>query len=133
MHSNLLCSEYRPAKHLSGFQYDDVIDGSANVKKNEKGQEDIGTLELPPNVRRAQNIIQLWESCVPPEYRDIPSSIAKDALQSGKSVLDEPWYGSEAAEKDSYVSEELYIHSKLMIVDDRKVIRFAQMQVRSDG
>ena len=104
-------------------QYDDAIDGASDVTKNEKGQEDVRTMELPNNVRRAQAVIQLWESCVPPEYKDIPSSIARDTLQSGKSVMDEPWFGSEAAEKDSYVTEELYIHSKLMIVDDRKVCR----------
>lgn len=103
------------------MQYDDVINASADVKKNEKGQEDIKTLELPTNVRKAQAIIKLWESCIPPEYRQTASSISRNTLQSGRSVIDEAWFGSEAAEKDAFVTEELYIHSKLMIVDDKKV------------
>lgn len=91
------------------------------MKKNEKGQEDISTLELPTNVRKAEAIIKLWESCIPPEYRQIANSISRNTLQSGRSVIDEAWFGSEAAEKDAFVTEELYIHSKLMIVDDKKV------------
>lgn len=100
-----------------------MINASAEVKKNEKGQEDITTIDLPPNVRRAEALIKLWESCIPPEYREIASTISRNALQSGRNVSDEPWFGSEAAEKDAFVTEELYIHSKLMIVDDKKVIQ----------
>lgn len=49
-----------------------------------------------------------------------PSSVARNTLRSGKSLLDEYWPGKDA--QDSFVSEELYIHSKLMIVDDRRVL-----------
>jgi phospholipase D1/2 len=91
------------------------------VKKNEKGEEAIAVMELPTNVRRAETVIALWEDCMPREYHEIASSISRHALQSGGTVLDEPWFGSEAAEKAAFVTEELYIHSKLMIVDDRKV------------
>ena len=105
------------------LQYDDVINASADVKKDAKGDEDISTLALPPNVKRAESIIMLWESCIPPEYQQVASSIARNTLQSGKTVIDEAWFGSEAAEKDAFVTEELYIHSKLMIVDDKKVSR----------
>lgn len=100
-HSSCIYSIWR------SLQYDDVINASADVKKNAKGQEDISTIELPSNVRKAQAIINLWESCVPQEYRDIPSSISRNALQSGRSVVDEPWFGSEEAEKDAFVTEEL--------------------------
>lgn len=103
------------------LQYDDNINASGDVKKDAKGKEDISKLELPPNVKRAQSIIMLWESCIPAEYQQIASSIARNTLQSGKTVMDEAWFGSEAAEKDAFVTEELYIHSKLMIVDDKKV------------
>jgi phospholipase D1/2 len=55
-------------------------------------------------------------------------------MMSGKSVLDEKWLGTEQEERDNIVTEVsyepatcsdpqlLYIHSKLMIVDDRRVI-----------
>jgi phospholipase D1/2 len=38
------------------------------------------------------------------------------------SLHDERWLGSEEEEKDCYITELLYIHSKVMIVDDRRVI-----------
>jgi phospholipase D1/2 len=38
------------------------------------------------------------------------------------SVSQEPWLGTEEEERDAIVSELLYIHSKIMIVDDRRVI-----------
>ncbi|KAG8764176.1 hypothetical protein FRC12_008241 [Ceratobasidium sp. 428] len=38
------------------------------------------------------------------------------------TLADERWDGTEQEERDCYVSELLYIHSKVMIVDDRRVI-----------
>ena len=43
-------------------------------------------------------------------------------LNDRTSLLDEKWLGTDEEERNSYVSELLYIHSKVMIVDDRKVI-----------
>ncbi|KAI0010017.1 phospholipase D/nuclease [Xylariaceae sp. FL0662B] len=40
----------------------------------------------------------------------------------GGDIRNVPWQGSEEAELDAFVSEELYIHSKLLIADDRLVI-----------
>jgi len=37
-------------------------------------------------------------------------------------LRDEVWLGSEEEEKASYITELLYIHSKVMVVDDRRVI-----------
>ncbi|KAH8805791.1 hypothetical protein F5884DRAFT_459135 [Xylogone sp. PMI_703] len=41
---------------------------------------------------------------------------------NGISIRDIPWAGSKEAEMDAFVSEELYIHSKILIADDRVVI-----------
>ncbi|KAL0087888.1 hypothetical protein J3Q64DRAFT_1735044 [Phycomyces blakesleeanus] len=60
-------------------------------------------------------------------------SIAQDAMKGGDDIEDEPWVNDtegsaprdEAAEKQEvsdYVSEELYIHAKLLIVDDITVV-----------
>lgn len=49
-------------------------------------------------------------------------SIAEDAMARGGTVSEEPWEGEVEAEKDNFVQEELYIHAKLLIVDDRIVI-----------
>ncbi|KAI5865152.1 phospholipase D/nuclease [Durotheca rogersii] len=43
-------------------------------------------------------------------------------MEGGQDIRDVPWDGSEEAELDAFVSEELYIHSKVLIADDRLVI-----------
>ncbi|KAI9312755.1 hypothetical protein BX666DRAFT_1986220 [Dichotomocladium elegans] len=60
-------------------------------------------------------------------------SIANYAMKDGGSLNDEPWItdtasaaprdpAAEREERSAYVSEELYIHAKLLIADDRVVI-----------
>ncbi|KAH6665713.1 hypothetical protein B0J14DRAFT_643518 [Halenospora varia] len=43
-------------------------------------------------------------------------------MEGGPSITDIPFSGSEEEEMDAFVSEELYIHSKVLIADDRTVI-----------
>lgn len=43
-------------------------------------------------------------------------------MDGGPSIKDIPYSGSEEAEMNAFVSEELYIHSKVLIADDRVVI-----------
>lgn len=43
-------------------------------------------------------------------------------MENGPLVSSIPWNGSAEAEIDAFVSEELYIHSKILIADDRIVI-----------
>lgn len=104
------------------MQYGDAVN-TAESGKNKKGEIDIQTIDLPASVGEAIETLEQWENSAPPELRNIAGTIARNTLQSGRSVLDEPWFGaSEKSEKNSFVTEELYIHSKLLIVDDRKVI-----------
>lgn len=49
-------------------------------------------------------------------------SVAEDAMMSGTKLSEEVWEGDAESEKDNFVQEELYIHGKLLIVDDRTVI-----------
>ncbi|KIV97940.1 hypothetical protein PV10_01637 [Exophiala mesophila] len=49
-------------------------------------------------------------------------SIAEDALARGGLVSEEPWEGEKEDEKEHFVQEELYIHAKLLIADDKTVI-----------
>lgn len=61
------------------------------------------------------------------------TSIAPDAMGGGHKVMNEPWVSDRAnyqprddihekQEASDYVTEELYIHGKLLIADDRVVI-----------
>lgn len=43
-------------------------------------------------------------------------------MDGGPDIRSVPWEGSPEAEFDAFVSEELYIHSKVLIADDRLVI-----------
>ncbi|WPG99777.1 phospholipase D/nuclease [Acrodontium crateriforme] len=49
-------------------------------------------------------------------------SVAECYMLNGKDIRNVLWEGDAQSEMDAFVSEELYIHSKLLIADDRKVI-----------
>lgn len=43
-------------------------------------------------------------------------------MEGGTDIRQVPWNGSPEAEMDAFISEELYIHSKVLIADDKLVI-----------
>ena len=43
-------------------------------------------------------------------------------MLGGEDIRKVPWDGDAQSELDAFVSEELYIHTKLLIADDKKVI-----------
>ncbi|KAI1498694.1 phospholipase D/nuclease [Biscogniauxia marginata] len=43
-------------------------------------------------------------------------------MDGGPDIREVPWHGSEEAEIDAFVSEELYVHTKVLIADDKLVI-----------
>ncbi|THC92953.1 hypothetical protein EYZ11_007571 [Aspergillus tanneri] len=49
-------------------------------------------------------------------------SVSHTVMLNGGKMSDEPWEGDPEAEKDNFVQEELYVHGKVCIVDDRIVI-----------
>lgn len=50
-------------------------------------------------------------------------TVSHHAMKEGSKVSEEPWDPEDPdSEKNNYVQEELYIHGKLLIVDDRIVI-----------
>ena len=49
-------------------------------------------------------------------------TIAATAMLDGGKVSEKPWEGDLEKEKENFVQEELYIHGKLCIVDDRIAI-----------
>ena len=54
--------------------------------------------------------------------RKVWDSVASCYMLGGEDIRNVPWSGNPKSERDAFVSEELYIHSKLLIADDRKVI-----------
>lgn len=49
-------------------------------------------------------------------------TVAHCTMLNGGKMSDEPWEGDPEAEKENIVQEELYIHGKVCIVDDRIAI-----------
>ncbi|KAG2414648.1 hypothetical protein HFD88_003839 [Aspergillus terreus] len=49
-------------------------------------------------------------------------TVAHTTMLNGGKMSDEPWEGDPEAEKDNFVQEELYVHGKVCIVDDRIAI-----------
>lgn len=49
-------------------------------------------------------------------------SVAHTSMLNGGKMVDEIWEGDPEAEKANIVQEELYVHGKVCIVDDRVVI-----------
>lgn len=47
-----------------------------------------------------------------------PDSIAKDAMLGGDTVTSELSSEEEGSEKENFINEELYVHSKVLIIDD---------------
>ncbi|KAI2472482.1 phospholipase D/nuclease [Annulohypoxylon bovei var. microspora] len=50
------------------------------------------------------------------------SSVAHHAMSDTGMLSEEPWEGDPQEEVDNWIQEELYVHGKLLIVDDRIVI-----------
>lgn len=59
------------------------------------------------------------------EHRDGPNSadtISQTAMLNGGKVSEQFWEGDPEGEKENYIQEELYIHGKVCIIDDKLVI-----------
>jgi phospholipase D1/2 len=112
----------------------------------EKGKEKDKTIKVPIPVddEAARHVVINFQNGAQGVRSDesVADNVAQHRLQDKTSLLDEKWLGTEEEELNawvfrvsfcvgwfslivrflSYVSELVYIHSKVMIVDDRRVI-----------
>ncbi|KAK5085223.1 hypothetical protein LTR05_004503 [Lithohypha guttulata] len=65
---------------------------------------------------------QQYAQAAPTVQADDWDSVATCYMLGGQDIRNVPWSGPPEAELDAFVSEELYIHSKVMIVDDQTVV-----------
>lgn len=61
--------------------------------------------------------------------RDNWDTVSSCYMLGGEDIRNVPWDDSAQSEMNAFVSEELYIHSKLLIADDRKVSRLPPRRV----
>ena len=119
---------------LSGVKYQDVqraiaeeIMGAGvfeSQKEKKPGDDDSGDAEMQQYIDQKRKFEASREQAG--HHGDAAGhtadSIANTAMLNGGKVSDQPWDGTPDEEKMNYVQEELYIHAKLCIVDDRAVI-----------
>ncbi|WVQ75129.1 hypothetical protein IAR50_004738 [Cryptococcus sp. DSM 104548] len=79
-------------------------------------------VKLPKTVDEAKAIIEKFQAASANDDKHVSDNVCQHALQDKTTLNDEHWDGTEQEELYCYVSELLYIHSKIMIVDDRRVI-----------
>ncbi|EKM50988.1 uncharacterized protein PHACADRAFT_151417 [Phanerochaete carnosa HHB-10118-sp] len=102
---------------------DETLGSSASVEGNKNALKS-ETYPLPQSAAEAREIIERFEHGADGlrSDEDVSDNVVQHMLSDKTNLLDEKWLGSEEEEKNAYVSELLYIHSKVMIVDDRRVI-----------
>ena len=98
-----------------------LAEQSTSGKKPEIKTE---TYQLPGSLEEARETIDRWRDAARELRSDenVADNVVQHMLHDRTSLLDEQWMGTEEEERNAYVSELLYIHSKVMIVDDRRVI-----------
>ena len=79
---------------------------------------------LPASIAEARETIDRWRQAAEDFRADdvVSDNVVQHMLHDRTGLHDEQWLGTEDEERNAYVSELLYIHSKLMIVDDKRVI-----------
>ncbi|KAF6747521.1 phospholipase D [Ephemerocybe angulata] len=94
------------------------------IVESDKSAPKVEAVPVPKTDEEAKAIVEKFEHGADNLRRDadVSDSVAQHLLDDTTTLLDEQWLGTPDEELNAYVSELLYIHSKLMIVDDRKVI-----------
>ncbi|KAI9805118.1 MAG: hypothetical protein M1825_000952 [Sarcosagium campestre] len=118
-------------EEISGVKYQDVqrgeaeeIMGSGIRSEGPDGQHD----DLSGNEEREKQIDQKRQFESKKDDAGVNDaatsidSLAKNAMLNGPKVSEEPWAGDPQAEAENFVQEELYIHGKLCIIDDKIAI-----------
>jgi len=99
---------------------------SEGIVLSNKTEVKLETYPLPRLYSDAVAVIEQFErganALVGRQHDAVADTVGQHALQDKTELGDEQWLGSEEEELNSYVSELSYIHTKLMIVDDRRVI-----------
>ncbi|KAF8305767.1 phospholipase D/nuclease [Clavulina sp. PMI_390] len=77
---------------------------------------------LPRTFAEAAGLVSQFERAAPRSDDDVADTVGQHVQLDRTVLTQEKWLGTEEEERDAYVSEEVYIHTKCMIVDDMKVI-----------
>ncbi|EPS42367.1 hypothetical protein H072_3671 [Dactylellina haptotyla CBS 200.50] len=110
----------------TGVKYEDVQHAQAQeVMKEEgvtggKGYNKNESVE--DNMKKDKATFEEERADDKPHDKETEDSIARDALLTGKKPSDEPFQGDDELEKENIVTEQCYIHAKVLIADDKVAI-----------
>lgn len=103
----------------------------------EGNASNVEAVKVPATEEEADEILRKFEAAANRKDDEVSDSVGHHALKDSTTLHEERWLGDEDEEKDCYITELLYIHSKLMIVDDRRVImgsaNFNDRSQKGDG
>lgn len=113
-----ISSTMRRAEQESGVQYEDarrefddtVESGYDGYSRNEETDGRLGSQYRRYQEAAGRQADNTWDT------------ISAAYMHEGPDLNSLPWEGDPESEMDAFVSEELYIHSKVLIADDRLVI-----------
>lgn len=88
---------------------------------NEKSYE-ADDAQKQKNLRNLEKFEEQVEKRKAQQGDSSKDSVAHTTMLNGGKMSDETWEGDPEAEKDNIVQEELYVHGKVCIVDDRIAI-----------
>jgi phospholipase D1/2 len=88
---------------------------------NEKSY-DADDAQKQKNLRNLEKFEEQVEKYKAQQGDGSKDSVAHTTMLNGGKMSDETWEGEPEAEKDNFVQEELYVHGKICIVDDRIAI-----------
>ena len=114
----------------SGVKYQEVqranaeeIMGGGGAPNSTDSHDDSGDQEREKNMDRKRRFEDSREEAgLGKKTSTQQDSIARTAMLNGGKVSEQEWEGDPESEKENFVQEELYIHGKLLIVDDRIAI-----------
>ena len=126
-------SALKEQEERSGVKYqevqrahaDEIMGGGApsSTDKNPAHKDHSGDEEAERNQdKKRQFEAAAGDTGLKNEESTKADSIARTAMLNGGKVSEQYWEGDLEEEKGNFVQEELYIHGKLLIVDDRIVI-----------
>lgn len=98
---------------IQGPQSDFGQDLSETATTGKEAQKVVEEVDFPPSSDVAREIVKKFESGATREDLGVADSVGQHVLADRTDLKDEKWYGTEQEERDSYVSEVLYVHSKV--------------------
>ncbi|EAL20781.1 hypothetical protein CNBE1430 [Cryptococcus deneoformans B-3501A] len=123
-----LAKIYAGSEDISGGGADEVVnieqphDQTTGVDEIGKKDTVQNAVRLPKTMDEAKDIIKRFQQAAQNDDKHVSDNVCQHALQDTTTLFDEKWDGTEEEELSCFVSELCYIHSKIMIVDDRRVI-----------